>query len=87
MSFFWSRINTESQVSAPLGGADGLPLAIGAYRGTFIPTYTTRLNYDRTVTPTVLLHLGMGYYHTSFNDHASNLNVVAPRRRSGSVAF
>jgi len=74
LSFYWSRINTESQISSPLGGADGLPLAIGAYRGTFIPTYTTRVNYDRTVTPTILLHLGAGYYHTSFADHAPVLN-------------
>ena len=51
LSFFWSRINTESQISAPLGNADGLPIEIGQYRGTFIPTYTTRLNYDRTLTP------------------------------------
>jgi len=74
LSFYWSRINTESQISSPLGNADGLPLAIGAYRGTFIPTYTTRVNYDRTVTPTILLHLGAGYYHTSFADHAPVLN-------------
>jgi len=74
LSFYWSRINTESPISAPLGNADGLPLQIGGYRGTFIPTYTTRLNYDRTVTPTILLHLGMGYYHTRFDDHASNLS-------------
>lgn len=74
LSFFWSRINTESQISSPLGGADGLPLSIGAYRGTFIPTYTTRLNYDRTLTPTLLLHLGAGYYHTRFDDHAPVLD-------------
>lgn len=74
LSFYWSRINTESQISAPLGGADGLPLEIGGYRGTFIPTYTTRLNYDRTLTPTLLLHLGVGYYHTIFFDHAPVLN-------------
>ncbi len=74
LSFYWSRINTESQISAPLGNADGLPLNIGAYRGTFIPTYTTRLNYDRTVTPTILLHLGAGYYHTSFADRAPVLD-------------
>src|ERR1700735_1876668 len=74
VSFFWSRNNTESQISTPLGNADGLPLEIGGYRGTFIPTYTTRLNYDRTISPTILLHLGAGYYHTSFNDHAPFLN-------------
>ena len=70
LSFFWSRNNTESQISSPLGNADGLPTEIGAYRGTFIPTYITRLNYDRTISPTILLHFGAGYYHTSFNDHA-----------------
>jgi hypothetical protein len=74
LSFYWSRDNTESQISLPLGGADGLPLEIGAYRGTFVATWTTRLNYDRTITPTVLLHLGAGYFHTTFDDHAPNLN-------------
>src|SRR3984957_20419036 len=33
VSFFWSRNNTESQISTPLGNADGLPLEIGGYRG------------------------------------------------------
>jgi hypothetical protein len=46
VSFYWSRNNTESQISSPLGNADGLPTEIGGYRGTFIPTYTIRLNYD-----------------------------------------
>jgi len=70
LSFFWTRINTESQISAPLGNADGLPEEIGGYRGTFIPTYTTRLNYDRTLSPTLLLHVGGGFYHTRFADNA-----------------
>jgi hypothetical protein len=74
LSFFWSRNNTESQISSPLGNADGLPTEIGGYRGTFIPTWTTRLNYDRTISPTILLHLGAGYFHTSFNDHAPFLS-------------
>jgi hypothetical protein len=70
LSFYWSRINTESQVSTPYGNADGLPPEIGGYRGTFIPSYTTRLNYDRTISPTLLLHLGAGFLHTSFSDRA-----------------
>ncbi|MBZ5579934.1 MAG: TonB-dependent receptor [Acidobacteriia bacterium] len=73
LSFYWSRINTESQVSVPLGAADGLPLAIGQYRGTFIPSTTVRVNYDRTLTPTLLFHAGAGYYYTSFSDRAPNL--------------
>jgi hypothetical protein len=74
LSFFYTRINTESQISSPLGNADGLPTMIGGYRGTFIPTYTIRLNYDRTLSPNLLLHLGAGYYHTSFLDHAAFLS-------------
>ncbi len=74
ISFYWSRNNTESQISSPFGGADGLPPAIGAYRGTFIPNYQMRLNYDRTISPTLLLHLGAGYFHTRFYDAAPVLN-------------
>ncbi len=74
LSFFWTRINTASQISSPLGNADGLPIEIGGYRGTFIPTYTTRLNYDRTLSPTLLLHVGAGFYHTTFSDTAPFLS-------------
>ncbi|MBV9771195.1 MAG: TonB-dependent receptor [Bryobacterales bacterium] len=74
LSFYWDRNNTESQISAPLGNADGLPEEIGGYRGTFIPTWITRLNYDRTISPTLLLHVGAGYFHTSFSDRAPFLS-------------
>ena len=40
--------------------------SITAARGTFIPDYTERLNYDRTLTPTLLLHIGAGYLNTTF---------------------
>jgi hypothetical protein len=70
LSFYYSENNTQSQISSPLGNAVGLPTEIGGYRGTFIPTYTERLNYDRTLSPTLLLHIGGGYYHTSFSDKA-----------------
>ncbi len=70
LSFFYSENNTDGAVSSPLGNADGLPLEIGAYRGTHIPTWTERLNYDRTLAPTLLLHLGMGYIRTKFGDAA-----------------
>lgn len=70
LSFYWSRINTSSQISSPLGNADGLPEEIGGYRGTFIPNYTMTLNYDRTLKPNLLLHLGAGFFHTRFADNA-----------------
>jgi Carboxypeptidase regulatory-like domain len=67
VSFYWAYNNNQQQIAYPLGNADGLPLEIGGYRGTFIPTTTYRLNYDRTIKPTLLLHLGAGYMFTSFN--------------------
>jgi hypothetical protein len=74
LSFYWSRTNAESGINVGPQAADGLPLSIGAYRGAFIPTSTVRLNYDRTVTPTLLLHLGAGFLDTSFSDRAPSLN-------------
>ena len=40
----------------------------------FITGWVERLNYDRTLTPTLLLHIGAGYYYTSFSDRAAFLN-------------
>jgi hypothetical protein len=75
LSFYYQKTNLENQVSvgAPFG-ADGLPLQIGQYRGSFITGWVERANYDRTLTPSILLHLGAGYYYTSFSDRAANLN-------------
>jgi hypothetical protein len=64
LSFLYTENNTQSFISSPLGAADGLPLEIGTYIRTQLPSYTERLNYDRTITPTLLLHLGGGYIHT-----------------------
>lgn len=74
LSFYYQETNLQNQVSvgAPQG-ADGLPLEIGQYRGNFITGWVERLNYDRTLSPTLLLHVGVGYYYTSFSDHAAFL--------------
>ncbi len=75
LSFYYQETNLENQVSvgAPQG-VDGLPLEIGEYRCNCIEGWIERLNYDRTLTPTLLLHLGAGYYYTSFGDHAAFLS-------------
>jgi hypothetical protein len=73
-SFYYSTTGTASQVATPLGNADGLPLEIGQYRGTFIDTKTIRLNYDRILSPTILLHLGAGYQRVNFFDDAPFLD-------------
>ena len=70
LAFYYSTTGTASQVASPLGNADGLPLEIGQYRGTFIDTKTIRLNYDRSLSPTLLLHVGAGYQRVNFLDHA-----------------
>ncbi len=42
-------------------GQDGLPLPLTAYRDQRTYTYTTRLNYDATLSPTLILHAGAGF--------------------------
>ena len=72
LAFYYQETNLENQVSvgAPQG-ADGLPFEIGGYRCNCISGYIERLNYDRTLTPTLLLHAGAGYYYTTFSDKAA----------------
>jgi hypothetical protein len=41
--------------------ADGLPAPITAIRDQQIHSYTTRLNYDNILSPTLILHAGAGY--------------------------
>src|SRR6185312_8605034 len=65
---------TDAQYSTPNGNADGLPDIISQNRGTFIHSLTERLNYDYTVTPTLLLHLGAGYSRISFLDTSAYTN-------------
>jgi len=74
LSFYFSKTGTTSQIAFPFGNADGLPEEIGQYRGTFIYAWTYRLNYDRTVTPTTLLHIGAGFGRTNFGDQAPFLS-------------
>lgn len=66
LSFFWQRTNTTSAISPTLGNSDGLPDPITTAIGTFAPAPLYRLNYDHTLTPTMLLHLGAGYRETNF---------------------
>ena len=58
ISFFWSRTYTDT---ANGYGQDGAPQPISGTFGSAIYAHRERLNYDRTLTPTMLLHLGAGY--------------------------
>jgi len=68
LSYYWSQTRTASQYSSPLGGADGLPEPITAAIGTFITARVQRLNFDYTLSPTMLFHLGAGYQTNNFAD-------------------
>jgi Carboxypeptidase regulatory-like domain/TonB dependent receptor-like, beta-barrel len=58
LSFYWSRTGTYCKQCY---GEDGVPQPISGSFGAGIYSHVERLNYDHTVTPTVLLHLGVGF--------------------------
>lgn len=74
LSFYFSQTSTASQYSNTTGSADGLPPLISAAIGTFITSHLYRLNYDRTLTPSLLLHMGAGYQDNYFSDNVEVLN-------------
>ncbi len=51
-------------------GRDGLPDPISQRRDQFIRSHTVRINYDHTLRPTLLLHLGAGYQRYNNPDSA-----------------
>jgi hypothetical protein len=77
LAFYYSETITESQFSFPNGNSVGLPLPIDPARGTFIYSPTIRGNYDHTLTPTLLLHFGVGYSANNFFDYAPVLDYNA----------
>ncbi|MFZ1963805.1 MAG: TonB-dependent receptor [Roseiarcus sp.] len=56
LSFYYSRYRY-----ATITGADGLPAPITVACASDIEAKTARLNYDYTVSPTLLIHAGFGY--------------------------
>ncbi len=55
ISGYWSRTSV-----APFPATDGMPFPITASNPSKITSYTTRINFDYTLTPTLLLHFGAG---------------------------
>jgi hypothetical protein len=66
LSFFWQRTQTTAPISATFGQIDGLPDPLATNLGTFQNAPLYRLNYDYTLSPTLLLHLGAGYRSNYF---------------------
>ncbi|MCU1335841.1 MAG: Cna B-type protein [Bryobacterales bacterium] len=70
LAFYYGRTVTESQFPFPNGNSVGLPLPIDPARGTFVYSPTIRGNYDHTLTPSLLLHFGVGYSANNSSDDA-----------------
>lgn len=70
ISGYYGSNATGAQFSTNLNGSEGLPGPLTVTRGTFTQSYAFRINYDHTLTPTVLFHLGAGMVNYPFNDNA-----------------
>ncbi len=77
LSFYWSETKTTSPYSATYGAANGLPEPITTAIGTYITSHIERLNYDNSLTPTLLLHLGAGFQQDYFDTDAKTLDYNA----------
>ncbi len=56
VSFFWTHYADDH-----FSGQDGLPVPLTATRFIPIRSWTARINYDYTISPTLLLHAGIGH--------------------------
>ena len=67
LSFFWQNTQTSNPDGNTIfGQSDGLPDPLSTVLGTFQNAPLYRLNYDYTINPTMLLHLGAGYRSNYF---------------------
>jgi hypothetical protein len=67
LSFFWQRTKTTNPNGNTIfGRSDGLPDPLTGALGTFQTAPLYRLNYDYSLTPTILLHFGAGYRSNYF---------------------
>ena len=64
LSVYWSRTSLFTPA------ADGMPFPITSSRGYNSVTHTARINYDYTVRPTVLLHMGIGFLNQDYTEVA-----------------
>ena len=100
MAFTYTDNHTESPIQA-LGLGEGFPEPITGNAGTFESSPTFRLNFDYTLRPTMLFHLGLGFQEFNFCNCAvttdynaatdigltgATLNQTFPRMNSTVVA-
>jgi hypothetical protein len=76
LSGFWGW--THQSTPSTNTTAEGFPLPISTLAPTYWDTVNFRLNYDHSLTPTMLLHLGGGYQTSTLNmpSAVDNYNVT-----------
>ena len=77
LSFYWSMTRTDAPYDPLYGGAEGFPSPITEDQETHVYSHIERLNYNYTISPTLLLHAGVGYQHLFFNNDAPDVNYNA----------
>jgi hypothetical protein len=69
ISGYWSRNYTQTTPT------DGMPTQITAAVPTNFPSTTIRINFDYTLKPTMLMHLGVGTMHNVLNQTPPKVDV------------
>ena len=69
VSAYWSRVSSAgTHLNNPLVSPDGFSTVATSQIGSFQQSITGRLNFDYTLSPTLLLHLGAGWQSLHFSD-------------------
>ena len=77
LSFYYQKTQTGVQYTTPNGAADGLPEPVTVAIGSYAITHTARLSWDYTLKPTLLLHVGAGWFLNNFDTHAGTIDYNA----------
>jgi outer membrane receptor protein involved in Fe transport len=72
LSFYWSMTTTWNPYF--VAWADGLPSDVTNTRNTDVTAHTFRISFDHTLTPTMVVHLGVGMQTLDFTDATNNRN-------------
>src|SRR5207248_1716058 len=70
----WLTNATSTQYSQNLNASEGLPATITQTRGSFSRSMNWRLNFDYTISPTMLWHVGVGSLQYLLDDHSPTTN-------------
>jgi Carboxypeptidase regulatory-like domain/TonB dependent receptor len=90
LSIYWTHFRTHHLTGSVSSLPDALPTPVTATREIRIRTQTLRASYDRTITPTLLFHIGAGFMYQTDPDIAVpdvlNFNSVTQLGLQGAVA-